>query len=53
MFEAFSIPGVTRFVKIVHVELSDEAGEVVVLEVSWENCLSKLIRLVDYKTGAI
>ena len=34
VFETLAVLSITRFIKVVHVELADEAREVVVLEVS-------------------
>ena len=38
---------VACLMKVVHVELPDKGGEVVVLEVLWQNLLRELIRLLD------
>ena len=50
--EALSVLRVPRLVEVVHVELADEAREVVVLEVAWEHLLGELIGLVHDKASS-
>ena len=52
MTEAFSVLGVTRLVKVVHIQLAYETREVVVLKVARQHILCKFVRLVDYKSSA-
>ena len=52
VFETLAVLSITRFIKVVHVELADEAREVVVLEVSWQDVLCKLVRLIYNEAGA-
>ena len=52
VFETFAVLSITRFVKVVHVKLADETREIVVLEVSWQNILCKLVGFVDYEACA-
>ena len=47
--EALSILCVTRLVEVVHVELAHKTREVVVLEVTRQHFLGKLIGLVHYE----
>ena len=39
--------------KVVHVELSDERGKVVVFEVAWEDLLSEFSGFFDYQSCAV
>ena len=39
--------------KVVHVQLADERGEVVVLEVAWKNLLCEFVCLVDHKAVSV
>ena len=41
------------FVEVIHVELSDEACELIVLEVLWQDSVFKSWDVVDYETMAI
>lgn len=43
---------VARLVEVVHVQLSDEGGEIIVLEVSREHSLCEFIRLPNHKALA-
>jgi len=40
---------VSGLVEVIHIELSDEGGKVVVLEEPWQNSVCKLIRLLHYE----
>lgn len=40
-------------VKIVHVKLSDEGGQIIVLEISWEDRTRKQYTLVNLKSCSI
>jgi len=51
--EALSVLRVAMLGEVVHVELADEGGEVVVLEVSWKHLLSELIRLVHDEASPV
>ena len=52
VFETLAVLSISRFIEVVHVELANEAREVVVLEVPRQHILCKLIGLVDYEAGA-
>ena len=52
MFETLTVLSITRFIKVVHVKLADETREIVVLKVSWQNILCKLVGFVDYEACA-
>ena len=53
MRKNFLIFRVTRFLKVVHVELAHERREVVVFEILWEHLIRKLVWLVDDKAIAV
>lgn len=53
MPETLSVLSVSRLVKVVHVELADEGGKVVVFEVARQHFLSELVCLVDDKAIAV
>ncbi len=49
MFEAVLIVGAFGLVEVVHVQLSDERGEVVVFEEAGQNRFRKLVLFLDYE----
>jgi hypothetical protein len=46
MPELVFVIGALCLMEIIHIELSDEGGEVIVLKEAWQNCLRKLIKLL-------
>jgi hypothetical protein len=53
MAEAMLIGIVPRFMKVIHIQLADKRGEVVVLEVLRKDLLCKLVRLLGYEAVPI
>lgn len=51
--ETLSVFGVSRLVKVVHVELADKRREVVVFEVAWQHTLCELVCFVHHEAIAI
>lgn len=50
MLKAFLVLFITRLMKIIHVELSDERTEVVMFEIFWKNIFCEGIRVFDNET---
>lgn len=51
--EALSVLRVARLVEVVHVQLADEAGEIVVFEVLWQHFIGEFIGFVHDKARSI
>ena len=47
MLEGVLIVGSLSLVEVVHVQLPDKGGEVVVLEKPWQNRLRKLVKFLN------
>lgn len=52
MAEAVLVRVVAGLVEVVHVQLSHERGEIVVLEEFWKDLLCEFIRLANYEAVA-
>ena len=53
VLEALLVRAISCFVEIVHVQLTDEATEVIVLEVFWKDLVRELVYLLNYETIAL
>jgi len=53
MLETFLVLGITRLMEVVHVELTHEAAEVIMLKVLRKYVLSKCVRVFNYEASAL
>ena len=53
MLKLILIVFVSRLMEIVHVQLTDEGGKIIMFKVLRKNILTKIIDFLDYKSSSI